>query len=329
MKKKIKKIFKKPKYFLSKTFKLLKFYFLYFNKLTFRKTVNSDKRVIIIVFDGNFPHGGLVDRMKGIISFYQTSKELDATFKIYFKKPFDLSHFLIPNEYDWVCDSSDLSWNPLDTKVLYLMLNFNFDPVKYISKSKKKKFIVFCNIDYSKSIYPQNSIENNELQWGKSFNQLFKKSNYLSNEFSKLAIKSNSIAFHTRFTTLFGDFKDSTKRVATETQKEAIKNLLLKAINTIVVKDVASDVYVFSDSIQFLTFIKNATNFIVLEGNPKHIDESENGSDLQNHIKTFVDFFALSECSKVYLLHTEGMSGSGFSKYAAMVGNTKFEQVSL
>ena len=75
---------KKIKSKISKNIKLLKFYFLYFNKITFKNKTKGRKE-IIIVFDGNFPHGGLVDRLKGILSFYQVAKKTDADFKIYFK----------------------------------------------------------------------------------------------------------------------------------------------------------------------------------------------------------------------------------------------------
>ena len=51
----------------------------------------QDKKRIIICFDGLFPHGGLVDRLKGIISFYEVAKKLDYDFYIYFEHPFPLS----------------------------------------------------------------------------------------------------------------------------------------------------------------------------------------------------------------------------------------------
>jgi hypothetical protein len=325
MTRKAKKIIKKIKNPISKSFKLLKFYFLYLNRFTLKKTTNQKE--IIIVFDGNFPHGGLVDRLKGIVSFYQVSKEIDAKFKIYFKKPFDLTHFLLPNEYDWSCDENDLSWNPFDTKVLYLMLNFDFNPLKYISSSNKKKFVIFCNIDYSKAIYSQNDVKANELQWGKSFNQLFKMSDLLKNELEKNVISENSIAFHTRFTTLFGDFKDSSKCLATNERKEEIKEILLNTILKISNEARISNSYVFSDSIEFLNFIKKNSSFIVIEGNPFHTDEDKKSENVQNHLKTFLDFFIISKCKKIYLLKTTDMYNSSFSRYATFVGNKDFKIV--
>lgn len=319
----MKKSLKTFKRKISKNVKLLKFYFLYFNKITFKKKTN-DKKEIIIVFDGNFPHGGLVDRLKGIISFYQVAKSIDADFKIYFKSPFDLNHFLVPNVYNWSATENDLSWNPFKTKILYLMLNFNFNPLEYISQSNKRKFIVFCNIDYLKTINGSLNPEELRSYWGKSFHELFKKSIYLNAAFSKLNLKENSIAIHTRFASLFGDFKDSPKRVATIERKNEIKDCLKREIDRIAFENQFKSIYVFSDSIQFLDFIKIETDHIVLEGKPQHIDSDKNSNEIDDHIKTFLDFFAIAACEKVFFIKTNDMYNSAFSKYAAIVGNKEF-----
>ena len=85
------------------------------------------------------------------------------------------------------------------------------------------------------------------------------------------------------------------------------------------------NIYVFSDSIQFLDFIKLETNYIVLDGKPQHIDSNNNSNELNDHIKTFLDFFAISACEKVFLIRTKDMYNSAFSKYAAIVGNKEFK----
>ena len=325
----MKKLKKKIKKIISKKIKLLKFYLFYSNKFTLKSSNKTDRKEIIIVFDGNFPHGGLVDRFKGIISFYQVAKKIDADFKIYFKNPFDLINFLEPNTYNWVANEPDLSWNPLHTKILYLMLDFTFDPLDYISKSSKKKFIVFCNIDYSKTNNVAFDIKEQEKDWSICFQELFKKSTYLQSEYSQLNLTENSIAIHTRFTSLFGDFIDSPKRIATMERKNEIKNSLKIAIDAIALQNPFKTIYVFSDSIQFLDFIKSETNYAVLNGLPQHIDTDKNNNELKNHVKTFLDFFAISASEKVFLLLTNDMYNSAFSKYAAIVGGHSFSVVKI
>ena len=44
-------------------YKYLKLFFIYLPHINLKK---AHKKEIIIVFDGNFGHGGLVDRLKGI-----------------------------------------------------------------------------------------------------------------------------------------------------------------------------------------------------------------------------------------------------------------------
>ena len=128
--------------FFKKTFKLLKhfikyikLFIIYFPFLNFIKTKQKE---IIIVFDGNFGHGGLVDRLKGIVSFYAISKEINADFKIYFKHPFQLDTFLEPNQYNWLATDSDLNWNPFQTKFLFLMDNFSFNWKKTMNQWMKR-----------------------------------------------------------------------------------------------------------------------------------------------------------------------------------------------
>ena len=51
----------------------------------------SNHATIIICFDGVVSHGGLLDRLKGVISFYEVAKKKNVDFKIHFNHPFHLS----------------------------------------------------------------------------------------------------------------------------------------------------------------------------------------------------------------------------------------------
>jgi hypothetical protein len=303
--------------------KKLKLNFCYFNQISFFK--KQYKKEIIIIFDGKFQHGGLVDRLKGIVSFYQIAKKTNADFKIFFNNPFELSWFLEPNSYDWTTTKSDLKWNPFDTKMLYFMDDFDSNPLQIISESNKKKFIVFANIDYSKTINPTlDTLQLNE-NWKKDFNELFKKSDYLDSKLNALNLKNNRIAIHTRFTNVLGDFKDTTKNEVSNSRKNQICNDLKIEISEIENQNTDKKIYVFSDSIRFLNYIKKSTNYIVIEGIPQHIDFDKNRkTETDNHLKTFIDFFALAYSKKIYLLKTKEMYNSAFSKYAAIVGGNEF-----
>jgi hypothetical protein len=50
------------------------------------------------------------------------------------------------------------------------------------------------------------------------------------------------------------------------------------------------------------------------------------GNDINNnsHLKTFMDFYFMAESDAIYLLKLDDMHHSGFSKYAAILGNTEW-----
>lgn len=303
-------------------YKYLKILFIYKNRLSFKRAKHKE---VIIVFDGNFGHGGLVDRLKGIVSFYAISKEINANFKIYFKHPFQLDNFLEPNQYNWLATESDLKFNPLQTKFLFLMDNFSFNWNKVIKQSNKQKFIVYANVDYLNKIYTNLDSETLKAKWSQLFQELFKKSNVLQKELDKLNLPTNYTAIHTRFTSLLGDFNDTSVRSVSQNRKNEILELLNNEIEK---TDKESTKIVFSDSIIFLTFIKENSDVIVLEGNPSHVDVKNSGSDDEN-LKTFVDFFVISQAKRIYLLRTEEMYNSAFSKYASYINDREFYNISV
>ena len=64
----------------SKVHKQVKMILFYGQRLTLKQT--NEAKTIVICFDGLFSHGGLVDRIKGMISFYEVAKQLNCDFKI-------------------------------------------------------------------------------------------------------------------------------------------------------------------------------------------------------------------------------------------------------
>ena len=83
----------------------------------------------------------------------------------------------------------------------------------------------------------------------------------------------------------------------------------------------------FSDSINFIEYVRDKITIKTVEGNPFHMDNFEKTNDTNGHLKTLIDFFMISKSKKVYFLKVNPMYNSSFSKYAAIVGNTKFERL--
>lgn len=312
---------KKIKQFLSRIVSLLKIYFHLLQSIRFSK---SKKTTIIVCFDGVVSHGGLLDRLKGALSFYEVAKHKNVEFKICFNHPFQLTDFLEPNEVNWNIEK--ITYNPFQDEVLYLMNNFTVNPLDLISSNKKKKYFVYCNIDYLKTINSHLSdIKIHEL-WRNNFEQLFKKSLFLKEAMAKLPEESN-IVCHTRFTTLMGDFADTTSIVLNEKEKEILVSKIIEKLVEIQLKNENTPIYVLSDSVVFLNIIKEKTNFKTLAGTPKHVDVNSNSSNVDEHLKTFTDFYFMSNSNQVYLMKIDKMYNSGFSKYAAIIGNKPFSIV--
>lgn len=313
-------LLKRVKQVLSKKKKESVLFFHYLNYFSFKP---FGSKTIIVCFDGLFPHGGLVDRLKGIVSFYQIAQKLGYDFKILFDSPFPLATFLEPNEVDWEIKSKDFKWHPTKSKCLYLINNFKVNPLKRIENSKANTFYIYANIDYSKSIFLELNTNELELKWRDDFNSLFKKSELLEQKLNSLFSKPY-IAFHSRFTTLMGDFKDTANKRLSDDEKENLSNTLLTIINRIRIEE-NKKVFVFSDSIFFLNFVKQKISVNVVEGNPFHMDNFNINDNLEGHLKTLIDFFMIAKSEKIYFLNVKPMYNSSFSKYAAIIGNTHFQ----
>lgn len=93
----------------------LKKYYSRNNKLLGLKT-----KTIIYMADGKMLHGGLSDRLCGIISTYDYCIKNGIGFKIHFNSPYNLTDYLLPNRYDWTIDESQISFNLKESEPVYI-----------------------------------------------------------------------------------------------------------------------------------------------------------------------------------------------------------------
>ncbi|PKH67689.1 hypothetical protein CXF59_07220 [Flavobacterium sp. ALD4] len=290
----------------------------------FKKPIVTPKPRIIFFCDGLFSHGGLLDRIKGIISFYEAAKILEYDFFIYFNHPFELNEFLLPNEVSWNIDKREMNFSVFDSKVIYGMNDFNFNPLDEIKKSKVQNYLVYANIDYLPTLYKNNTQKENERLWRTNFTELFVKSIVLENELITLP-SLKRLVFHLRFTSLMGDFKDTTQNILNLEERILLIGEIMLQINEKVGDCPSELVYVVSDSSFFLDYIKEYTKFNVLPGKPIHVDFSNNDViSNQSHLKTFLDFFFISECDCIVMIRLDLMYYSSFSRYAAILGDKPF-----
>jgi hypothetical protein len=282
-----------------------------------------------MVFDRSVPHGGLVDRFKGIVSFYAYAKKFNYEFKIYHKHPYDLDFFLAPNSYDWRAKPEDLHYNLLDTDILYLMERFDIDPGTFLSGKKNKKFFVYSNVNYLHKIFDNETKSATETIWGQLFNELFRPTQTLQIEVGKVIgeIEKPFISFHTRFTSILGDFTDVRKKELSPDKQMALVRNCVEIINQHANQHKGDQILVFSDSIKFLSYIKQHTDYTVLDGNPLHIDGKNVVTGAVFHMKTFIDFFVLSKSEKIFLISTGPMYNSNFSRFASYLEGCEFKKI--
>jgi hypothetical protein len=283
------------------------------------------KKRIVVCFNGEVSHGGLVDRLKGIISFYDIAKQLDYDFFIQFNNPFNLDEFLEPNLYNWKILDKEVEFVLGKTKLVNCINQFDYNPLQDIKSSSKSTFLVYSNIDYLSKNNKELSTIEQEILWRNHFNYLFKKTPILEQGLNK--IKSNTYnSIHTRFTSLMGDFIDSTKAILTEVERTELISQLKTQIEQLK-ENTSEQLYVFSDSSVFLNQIKESKIAEVLEGKPFHMDNYAGGSTLEAHLKTMLDFFTIANSRHVYFLRVGKMYNSAFSKYAAIIGNKPFTKI--
>jgi hypothetical protein len=311
---------------IKKKIRFLSLHFLNLSNFRFKNPVSQKE--IVIVFDGKIPHGGFADRLKGIFSFYNIANLSDAKFKIFYSSPFNLKDFFEPNLQNWEANANDLKWNFKSTKFIYLMDVFSFDWKKEIQKSPKNKFIVYCNIDYLSNLYPTKSTKDLNLIRSQNFNNLFKQSNYLQTSITQVNLPESYIAIHTRFTSILGDFKDTTSHIISQNRKAEIIASLTSEIDKISNQHKHKPIFVFSDSIIFLNHIRENTKYNILDGMPKHID-LKSKANTESNLKNFIDFIAISKGDEIYLLQTKEMYNSAFSKYAGIIANKNINNIIL
>jgi hypothetical protein len=289
-----------------------------------KKPIIIAKPRIIFCCDGLFSHGGLLDRIKGIVSFYEVAKILDYDFYIYFNSPFQLNDFLEPNTVSWKIEDHEMNFSVFDTKIIYRMNDFDLNPIDEIKNSKAQNYLVYANVDYLAALYIHNSQQDNEILWRSNFNELFCKSSLLVNELVSLP-SDKRLVFHLRFTSLMGDFRDTTQKILNIEERGLLIDKIIEKIKERVVHHPNEAIYILSDSRFFLAYIKKYTKYTVLAGDPEHLDfVSDSAISHQSHLKTFSDFFFMSESNYIVAVRMDAMYTSSFSRYAAILGNKPF-----
>lgn len=277
-----------------------------------------NNNTVVYMADKYVSFGGLADRLRGIISLYDWCKRNNKVFKIYFQDPFSLSHYLVPNLYDWqIYDSvyqgkSVLIDTPPHLTDVVKFQNYMFD--KYLTRGEMQ---INC--------YTNADLVSNKSKFSSLFNELFKPSDELKKLLDGyqafLGKKYISVSF--RFVQLLGDFNDCIDKTLTEKEQQKLIKKCIDALVEINNMNHGTKMLVTADSSKFLEEVKKLEFVVVLPGEIGHSNYSHSEAA---HMKTFLDFMMIANASKIYLARTSQMFKSGFARKASMVNNVPFEE---
>lgn len=276
------------------------------------------KEGVICMLDGKIHHGGLTDRLRGILTIYRETKKRKLPFYISWTSPFRLEDYLLPAEVDWRIDSEDIVYEKE-----YAFPFFNDDETDFHSALRMK----FGLKQIRPQIHVYSNADNAKGEYRELFRELFRPSEALKREVEshqeKLGEKYDAYTF--RFLQLLGDFRDCNPNILSESEALAlIEKCGAELLNLINQPDSASRILVTSDSKRFLDYVgKLDPRIYIVPGEIRHIDFYNNSPD-SVWMKTFTDQFLLMGARKVTRMCSGKMYKSGFPRFAAEIGGAKF-----
>lgn len=289
------------------------------------KGINPPRQQVIYMADGRFTHGGLCDRLWGMISTYLISKKYNLDFRAHWVHPFILTNFLIPSNHDWRISDDEISYNRNESTPVFVNNNNNeANQIKLLNRVAGKK--------KHKQLHVYTPAHTDRDNFGKNFAEVFKPTPLLQSAIDEQlkAIGGEYVSISFRFQNLFGDFHDTNNRTLSAEEQ---KQMLEASLSTI--KRVHDDnpdtakVLVTADSFTILEAASKFPWVYIIPGKPIHIDFSESGENDMNHLKTFLDFFMIGHARRVYFAEAPGIYGSTFSLTASKLHKAEFKKIQI
>ena len=289
-----------------------------------KKREHPDKQLFIMLCDGKNFHGGLADRLKGIVSTFHYCLCKGIEFRINHTYPFKLTDYLLPNEYNWELRYADkISYHLFEIKYVNAIGKNLFKRLMSINTKKQVHCYANWNITSELNTYYQTNYE-----WGDLFKKLFRPSPEIEAElnYHKKAIGNKYIACQFRFLALLGDFNEDDEPTIGKQEQEILIQKCLISLDDIKQKH-HIPILVTSDSIIFISRVSKIEGIYTLPGKPVHIDCVKENEANHEYISTFIDFFMLSEAQRIYNIYTKKMYPSEFPLYASKLNNIPFERI--
>jgi hypothetical protein len=260
--------------------------------------------------DGRINCGGLVDRFRGMVSLYKIAQENNILFKINFTSPDELTNYLLPNEYDWTIDTSEIKYDVKESAVCVFWSGITENNAATMIQQLLKR--------YNQLHITTNMNNLREFEFGIQFNQLFKPTSELKEliDYNLSMLGGNFISVTFRFQALLGDFYEGSYPVLSDDERISLINRCVNHLADIRLENTGENILVTSDSITFLNKVKDMDFVYIVPGKIAHIDYSL-GLEKKIYIKSFLDYFLLTHSKKIYLVIDGQMYNSGFAYQAS------------
>lgn len=284
-----------------------------------KKNITNER--VIFMIDGKTIHGGLSDRLRGLLATYSFAKKSGKDFFIYWVYPFKLENYLEPANFDWRIKEGDICRHKKDVKFCFVnsYSHLNNDENHYFKllKTHKPETHVYSNVTL------------HEEDFAELMKELFKPTKPLESVLKQCREDigtENYISITFRFQALLGDLRED-KFPTLDNDKE--KSYYIERCLTFIhkIKNENKDttkILVTSDSNTFLSYAKKLGFVYIIPGKVEHMDYGHN-NDFDVHLKSFVDLFMIADAQQVYAYSFGKMFGhTRFAKTASLIGNKTF-----
>lgn len=283
---------------------------------------------VVFMADGYRHHGGLADRLRGIVATYQYCRRHSLAFRINFTSPFNLEQYLEPAAYDWRLRPGELTFNSAQCRPVYLMTTCDFYPARELRYQRRQLHRAlskpFVQAHVNTVYYCA------DPEFATLFNELFRPAPEVRSRLDSLrqGITGPYITISTRFLELLGDFTEpkQERQPLSADARQALMDSCVAQIEAIHSRN-PLPVVLTSDSVGFLQYAASRLPYCrFLPGEVAHIDAA-GGHQGDADLKTFVDFYAVKEAANSYLLVGPQMYSSNFSRRAAQAGGHSFDVI--